>query len=196
MAQKIAFDIDGVVLDFVSAFCAVCQQEGYALRYEEITEYHMGKVLGVADEELYRLLDLTHDSGLIRPYPGSVEGLKKLRDNGWEIFFVTSRPERLRNQTLAALQEADIYHDRLIFADARRKAYHLTGVEAVVEDSLEEAQELLARGLRVIMFRHPWNATGERRYPGISWIGSWAEFGPVLLNLKTAPSKHRKSSKR
>jgi hypothetical protein len=28
----------------------------------------------------------------------------------------------------------------LIFADAKRKADHVTGVKAVVEDSLEEAQ--------------------------------------------------------
>jgi phosphoglycolate phosphatase-like HAD superfamily hydrolase len=140
MTPKIAFDIDGVVLDLVSAFYAVCHREGYSLSYKEITEYHMGKVLGVDDEELYRLLDLTYDSGLIRPYPGSVQGLEKLRDNGWEIWFVTSRPERIRNQTLAALQEAKITHDRLIFADAKRKADHVTGVKAVVEDSLEEAQ--------------------------------------------------------
>jgi len=192
MAQKIAFDLDGVVFDLVSAFCAVCHQEGYSLRYEEITEYHMGKLLGVDDEEFYRLLDLTYDSGLIRPYPGAVKGLEKLRENGWETWFVTSRPERIRNQTLASLQEAKITQDRLIFADAKRKADHVTGVNAVVEDSLEEAQELAAKGFRVIMFRHPWNAAGEGRYSGVSWIGSWTELVPVLLTLNTEPSKPRR----
>jgi FMN phosphatase YigB (HAD superfamily) len=85
LVLQIAFDLDGVVLDFVSAFCAVCRQEGYSLDYDQITEYHMGKVLGVDDEELYRLLDLTFESGLIQPYPGAVDGLRSLRDAGWKI---------------------------------------------------------------------------------------------------------------
>jgi uncharacterized protein len=188
VAQKIAFDIDGVVLDLVSAFCAVCRQEGYSLDYEDIIEYHMGKVLGVDDEELYRLLDLTYDSGLIRPYPGAVQGLRTLRENGWEIWFVTSRPERIRGQTLASLQQAKITHEQLIFADAKRKSDHLTDVIAVVEDSLEEAQELVAKGFQVIMFRRPWNAAGEGRYSRVSWIGSWSELVAAVLSLGTSPS--------
>jgi uncharacterized HAD superfamily protein len=67
VAREIAIDLDGVVFDFVSAFCAVCRQEGYSLKYEQITEYHMGKVLGVDDEELYRLLDLTYTRVLYGP---------------------------------------------------------------------------------------------------------------------------------
>jgi uncharacterized HAD superfamily protein len=182
MATKVAFDIDGVVLDLVSAFCVVCQREGYALGYDDITQYHMGKVLGVDDEELYRLLDLTYDSDLIRPYPGSVEGLEKLRNEGREIWLVTSRPERIRNQTLAALVDAKIVYDRLIFSAANRKADHVTSVSVIVEDSLEEAQELLGRGFRVIMLRHPWNNAGESRNSAATWVGSWFELVPILLS--------------
>lgn len=185
MAQKIAFDIDGVVLDLVSAFCAVCRQEGYSLDYEDIIEYHMGKVLGVDDEEFYRLLDLTYESGLIKPYPEAAQGLQTLREAGWKIWFVTSRPERLRTQTIAELEAATISYNRLIFADARRKADHVTGVKAVIEDSLEEAQELVAKGFQVIMFRHPWNAAGEGRYSRVSWIGRWSELVAAVLSLAT-----------
>jgi uncharacterized HAD superfamily protein len=148
----------------------------------------MGKVLGVDDEEFYRLLDLTFGSGLIRPYPGAVEGLRSLRDAGWEIWFVTSRPERLRTETIATLDAATITYDRLIFADAKRKTDHVIGVKAIVEDSLEEAHELESKGFRVIMFRHPWNAAGESRYSRISWVGSWPELVPVVLSLATNPS--------
>jgi phosphoglycolate phosphatase-like HAD superfamily hydrolase len=188
LVLQIAFDIDGVVLDFVSAFCAVCRQEGYSLDYDQITEYHMGKVLGVDDEEFYRLLDLTFESGLIRPYPGAVEGLRSLRDAGWKIWFVTSRPERLRTETITTLDAATITYDRLIFADAKRKADHVAGVKRIVEDSLEEALELESKGFGVIMFRHPWNVAGENRYSRISWVGSWRELVPVVLSLATNPS--------
>jgi uncharacterized HAD superfamily protein len=188
LVLQIAFDLDGVVLDFVSAFCAVCRQEGYSLDYDQITEYHMGKVLGVDDEELYRLLNLTFESGLIQPYPGAVDGLRSLRDAGWKIWFVTSRPERLRTGTIATLDAAIITYDRLIFADAKRKADHVTGAKTIVEDSLEEALELESKGFGVIMLRHPWNAAGENRYSRISWVGSWPELIPVVLSLATNPS--------
>jgi uncharacterized HAD superfamily protein len=188
LVPQIALDIDGVVLDFVSAFCIVCEREGYCLKYEQITEYHMGKVLGVDDEEFYRLLDMTYESSLIGPYPGAVEGIRSLRDAGWKIWFVTSRPDRIRDETIATLEAAAIAYDRLIFADAKRKADHVTGVKAVVEDSLEEAHELESNGFSVIMFRHPWNAAGENRYSGISWVGSWSELVPVVLSLATNPS--------
>jgi uncharacterized HAD superfamily protein len=145
-------------------------------------------VLGVDDEEFYRLLDLTFESGLIRPYPGAVDGLRSLHDAGWKIWFVASRPERLRTATIAALDAANITYDRLIFADAKRKPDHVTGTNTIVEDSLEEALELQSKGFEVIMLRHPWNAAGENRYSRISWVGSWPELMPVVLSLTTSTS--------
>lgn len=130
--REILFDIDGVILDFVSAFCKICRANGYALRYDEITEYHMGRLLGVSREEFQRLLDATYDSRLVEPYPGAVEGLRRVRAEGGVIKLVTGRPHSVRDVTLATLRHAGVSYDDLVFSPPGRKAEHAQKVTVAV----------------------------------------------------------------
>lgn len=180
--RKVVFDIDGVILDFVSAFCEVCRANGYDLTYRAITQYHMGRVLGIHGEEFKRLLSLTHNSGLIEPYSGAVAGLADVRAEGSVITLVTGRPESVRETTVETLLHAGVAYDQLAFSRPGRKVEHSKGAAVVVEDSLEEGRILAANGLPVLLMRHPWNVSGEGGTAGISWVEDWAELVPTILN--------------
>lgn len=175
--MRLGIDIDGVVLDFVSAFCTICRERhGYPIRYEDIIRHDLGQVLGLPKRRLEALIRETLESNLIRPYPGAVEELRRLREQGHVIELVTSRPESLRERTETVLRQNRVPYDKLVFASFLKKVVEAEHLDLFVEDSLAEALELADNGIPVLIYEHPWNRRSLNVEGRLCYVKDWTEL--------------------
>jgi uncharacterized HAD superfamily protein len=185
---RLGIDIDGVVLDFVTAFCEVCRERyGYHIGYSDIFCHDLGEVLGIGSSELKPIVTDTLDSHLIQPYPGAVEGLTRLRNDGHVINLITSRPESLREKTISILKENRIEYDDLSFAPFLEKTSNAEGIDLFVEDSLSEALELIRNGTGVLVFKHPWNEKSLNVSRKLRYVQDWPELVAVIRDIAKRP---------
>jgi uncharacterized HAD superfamily protein len=171
---KLGLDIDGVVLDFVSAFCRVCQRHGIGLTYEAIFCHDLAQVVGVGRAKVHRLIGEALESGLIEPYPGAAEGLRALRRGGHRVELVTSRPLAFRGATEAILHHHGLEYESLLFAQYLKKVEVVDGLDVVVEDSIEEALAFYDSPLAIILMRHPWNRNSLNAEQRFRYVDDWA----------------------
>jgi hypothetical protein len=116
--QKSAvLDVDGVLLDFLSAFKRVaavalarpipCLNRSYDLRSR----------LGLSQTEIGQVLESmnNHDHGWkgMPAFPGAANAVSRLRSHGYDIHLVTAIPESLRGLRLACLEANGIVPDSI-----------------------------------------------------------------------------------
>ncbi|MBI4512739.1 MAG: hypothetical protein HY702_01395 [Gemmatimonadetes bacterium] len=175
--MRLGIDIDGVVLDFVTAFCTTCRERyGYAIRYEDIVCHDLGQVLGVGSKTLERLIEETLESELIKPYSGAVEGLRRLRQQGHVVELLTSRPQTLRKRTEAVLRQYNVAYDKIIFALFLQKVAKVEALDLFIEDSLAEALEVVGNGTPVLIYKHPWNERSLNVEGRLQYVETWEQL--------------------
>jgi uncharacterized HAD superfamily protein len=181
---EIAFDIDGVFADTFHTFVERANSAyGYAIDYQDITEYEFARVIEiepeVSDKILRSLLDFPLESG-IRPLEGAVEVLTRLAAAA-PLLFVTARSEKtgILEWVRHHLPEVDM---ELIGLEATHtheaKLPVLLGrnVKYFVEDCLETCYLLEASSITPIVFRQPWN----RKHHPFAAVNSWAEISAMI----------------
>lgn len=181
--MKLGIDIDGVVLDFVSAFCRVCQRHGYLLAYESIFCHDLGQVLGLGRTAVGSLVAETLGSGLVRPYSGAIEGLRELRRTGHRVELITSRPQFYQAVTESILHQYSIEYDKLVFSPYLKKVEQVEGLDVMVEDSLEEALALFEVPLEILVMRHPWNHRSLNVTGRLRFVDGWRDLISVINHL-------------
>lgn len=107
--QPIAFDADGVILDFLRAFSdAVTEATGRSAAPNS-PSYSLGVKFGLTDSELKKTWE-TFDKGPywqnIAPIEGAIEAIDKLQSAGFRnIHVVTAIPEQFRAERHANFQK-------------------------------------------------------------------------------------------
>lgn len=179
-------DIDGVILDFVTEFCSVSREHGYDLKYHEIDQYNIAKVLGIDNELFLSLINATITSKNISPYIGASHGINILRDEGFHIRLLTSRAKEHHPYTLEALSAGDMKFDEICYAPHGEKHLHTSDARFVVEDSYEEAIKIAESGIRVFLISHPWNSRFQHleleNSNNLVWVTGWDELVTILGN--------------
>ncbi len=96
MDKIILTDVDGVLLDWETAFERYAIARGYAFNENKRIVYSMGVQLGIPDEEARKLIsDFNHspEFGRIEPYRDSVEYVKRFKGEGWRFVAITTAGE-------------------------------------------------------------------------------------------------------
>lgn len=96
MDKIILTDVDGVLLDWETAFEEYAIARGYAFNENKRIVYSMGVQLGITDEEARKLITNFNHSvefGNIKPWRDSVEYIKRFKDEGWRFVAITTAGE-------------------------------------------------------------------------------------------------------
>ncbi len=183
--DQIAFDIDGVVADTMSAFIDIARNEFgiNSIRKEQITTYWLEDCLSIDEAVIKAIIEriLTDPFGIdLKPMDGAVETLGKLAHRN-PIRFVTARPVREPIEEWLKSILGSVSRDRIhVIATGKHEikveVLKELGISFFVEDHLETCQEICQQGLKAIVYDHPWN---QGPTPFLR-VKSWQELSRLL----------------
>jgi 5'(3')-deoxyribonucleotidase len=165
MIKPIALlDVDGVLIDFLTPALAIASQiSGKTFTINDLTSWDIFDTVGKEYEEAcyneYKKEGFCYD---LKPYPGAVEAIDRLRERA-DLYIVTS-PMSGRNwvheRTEALKKHFNISRNRIIFTSVK----HLVSGHVFVDDRAEHARRWKAvnQGAAVI-WEQPYNKNDVSR---------------------------------
>lgn len=126
------------------------------------------------------------------PIEGARRELRRMQNDGHELFAITGRSEAIRPQTMSLLDasyEGVFTHETLFFVDhfehdgqraSKADVAINLGLTHFVEDLPAHANALARAGIRTLLFDpgYPWNQTGVDE--SVTRVRSWSEIGAFL----------------
>jgi uncharacterized HAD superfamily protein len=181
--MRIGIDIDGVIVDFVSAFLRIVGEEyGINLSREDVFCFNLAEVLGLPEEEVRRLIDKTMVRNEFALIPGARRALQKME--GWERILVTGRDAKYQDVTRTMLERLEIPFERLIHASFLEKHLYDNSFHLFIEDNVEEALRLSEEGIPVLVFRQPWNRSTHNLGGYFRPVQNWEEVLEVIEEIE------------
>ncbi len=186
--MRIGIDIDGVLtdldsfqFDFFSKFC-VENKIPYNIK---TSKYDISKSFGLGDAEENKFWDIYLDyyAKQERARRFASEVIKKLKEEGHEVYIITARwltnrddalGENMRNTVKKWLDENDIVYDKLIFSKAKKEKkideIRENNIDVMIEDSPSNINEL-SKIIPVVCFDASYNkkCKGENIHRCFSW---------------------------
>lgn len=212
---RLYVDLDDVLCETARAFLRVLERRhGRRLELEDLTEFDLGRTLGLETGELDRFLAEVHRPevmGELEPVSGALETLRSWRRHGWEIVVVTGRPPSARPVSERWLVRHAVPHDGLLFVDkyghssawagdgdaVAPAALAAEGFALAVEDAPKMALFLATElDTRVLLLDRPWNRSGDleaatagRLERCIGWSEVALRVGGMLATSPAAPAR-------
>jgi len=171
---NIGIDIDGVIADLVSAMLPTLSEIcGYSVTHADITEYDIGKALKIEGQMAYIWKAVYNDAFLVNvpAIKGALDGLNRISNH--TIILITGRPLKTQIATEQWLKNNFIKYDRLIFSQQGKHVYR-DDIDMFIEDQYEEAYNMVAAGIPIILFNQPWNQR-LRDSSNIKRVRDWEE---------------------
>jgi len=168
MRDVIGLDLDSVLCNTEYALDKYLREElGVFLDWEnEVDQYNIEELPRILPEQKIQIVEVIHSGALFEslyPHNYSEHATKKLKNEGFDIAIVTSRPESLRSMTVDWLDRYDIMYDMLymVHSTAKHEIIWDLNIKAFVEDRFDILEMIVDRcgvlsyGLYVV--NHPWN---------------------------------------
>lgn len=189
MDKTILTDVDGVLLDWETAFEEYAIAQGYVFNENKRIVYGMDAQLGITQEEASKLIgsfNYSEEFGRIAPWRDSVEYVKRFKDEGWRFVAITTAGE---HPDTWPLRKANL--DAVFGTDAIDKLYVLPlhgdkGVELVkykdsglfwIEDKPSNAVLGYQYGLRPLLM----NTSHNQNYRGsVKRVNTWEEIYRII----------------
>ncbi len=188
---KIGVDIDEVVCSFVKPFLNFCEEKlQRKIPYESVSDFLFEDSLKISPKEILFLMEefpKTKYFNEMQIVEGAVESLKKLAEEN-EIYFITARPDDIKEQTKIFLRSHfssfpfSIYFAGDSFGGKKNKfeICKELGVSILIEDRRRTALECATNGIKVFLMDKPWNQSCEHQ--DIIRVTKWREILENLLN--------------
>jgi len=182
---KIGIDIDEVVVEFFKKYLELFNKKFEKnLTFENIVKFNIWNLTDVSREDALKLIEDFYNSedffelDLIE---GVKDALIKLHKN-YEIHFITSRPESVKEKTNLFLKSLfeDIYFNlhfsEGVFGEFKTKAQICKelGIKILIEDRRKYAFECAQNGIKVLLLDKPWNQNCE--HENIIRVKNWKEI--------------------
>lgn len=142
-----------------------------------------------AYEEKFYKENIEYFSTLLEPIKGCVKYIRKLKNDGNEIYIVTGRDNGEYsdpyNMTINWLNKNDIYYDKLILTnsyDKHSKAYVCikNKIDIMIDDSVNICLNCINRGIKALLMDTPYN----KSIKDIERVYSWEDIYSRLSNKK------------
>lgn len=144
--------------------------------------YYMNALFGWSEETKFEFFDMYYKNVLedCEPLPNASKVITKLKEEGNEIFFISSRITTIKGCnaeqiTIDSFNKNKIPFDKVIIGAYNKLEYCLNNnIEVFVDDSLEVLQELSKHGIRCYLMTSPINSkldTGD-----IMRVQTWDEI--------------------
>lgn len=184
--MKIGIDIDEVIVEFVEGYLEIYKIKfGKIPLKESILSYNLWEYLDLTKEEAYSLSDELYESDIFKDLifvEGALESVKKLSENH-EIFFITARPEQIKEKTELMLKKAfpdinyNLLHSKGFYGGVKSKGEicRKLGINFMVEDHKEMALDCAKNKVKTFLLEKPWNRDCEDHVKIIK-VKNWGEI--------------------
>lgn len=189
--MKIGIDIDDTTVVTIKSMIKygnifneeVLKRPPVNFNFGEIKDrYYMNALFGWSEETKFEFFDLYYKNVLedCEPLPNASKVITKLKEEGNEIFFISSRITTIKGCnaeqiTIDSFNKNKIPFDKVIIGAYNKLEYCLNNnIEVFVDDSLEVLQELSKHGIRCYLMTSPINSkldTGD-----IMRVQTWDEI--------------------
>lgn len=183
----VAVDVDDTLLQTVNVFKDWVDSENEGPVFDDWLDYR--HALATNLDSPWRTAAL--ESGVLDdlpPFPGAAKGLRALRNAGFRLEVVTSRPESMRDFTKASLDK----HFPNMFDDV-----HLTGSPGpvlkgavckhnsacvLVDDSMHQLQDAVQYGVGGVLFDFQGTSGSVQKPPfGVIRLESWEDVSKWII---------------
>ncbi len=187
----IGVDLDDVLLSFFDTFCNyINTHRGTSYTRNSLTSFYLESSWGWSTEEASKAIRefyASHEHISAAPVTGAQEAIARIGKKH-ELHIITSKPDYLREATEKWIER--FYPDsfkRIHFTNQfhsesikRTKAQVCKeiGATILIDDSLENARNVAAEGIKVFLLDAPWNR--EEVIPPIVRAYSWEEIANLL----------------
>ncbi|MFA4995661.1 MAG: hypothetical protein WC536_00780 [Patescibacteria group bacterium] len=190
----IGIDIDDVLAESNLAFDKYHNKK-YGTNFKKADHYtfDLGKIWNVTEDECTaRLVDFFNSghSLNIEPVTGAKEALLELaKDN--ELKVITARMEDFKDHTVEWLAKhypshlLEVHHANHYYGLNTNKKSDLClklGVEVLIDDCLEFAEECAEKGIKVLLLDSPWNQCDDLS-DNIIRVKTWDEIVTCIKTL-------------
>lgn len=159
--QTYATDLDGTIYDLLGGIIShLRDHHNIHKQREDVTSYNLAGFTGdeLADRAIINLFSDPRFYFNLRPMPGAVEAMRRLREHG-RIVAVTSRPVNAHIVTKLALARdfgLGVIDERVYFTKAKARECQVLRARAMFEDHPETAQKVAAKGIRTYLLSSPY----------------------------------------
>jgi uncharacterized HAD superfamily protein len=171
---KIGVDIDDIIFPLMGNYIKFHNKmHDTKFKLEDVYNYHLWKsgIHASKEESVKDVLEFQNSSYFdkIDLISGAKEVLEEISKN-YEIYFVTSRPEEIKNKTEALLNKnfpkngfnilysGEIYGGKL----SKVEICNNFGIPMLIEDNPDYAINCARNGINVFLLNHPWNKNCEK----------------------------------
>ena len=188
--MRIGIDIDDTTVETLESMIKYGKKYSEEVLKQEIKinygvikdRYYLKALFGWTDESKYNFFNLYYKKVLedVKPLPGAQEYITKLKEEGNEITFISSRitsiegcnPEEISTNTM---NKYNIPYDKIIVGAYDKLQYCIDNkIEIFIDDSLEVLQELSNHGIRCYLMNSKVNS--ELDTEDIPRVFSWEEL--------------------
>ena len=193
--MKIAFDCDDVLLDFIGTFARFHNEfYGTNLKRDDFDSYSFSKALEISFQEskikIGEFFETSHFENAM-PMEGSVEVLSKLKEDGNDLYVVTSRDKAIKSKTENWIGKnfqnlfSGIYFAKSIYTNPsmqnKASICREIGAETFVEDNPEHLSDF-NNGARILLYDAPWNR--KHKQENAMRVYSWTDIEKYLLTSR------------
>lgn len=178
----IVCDVDNCLNNLQEAVISLFNERyGTHYKLEDFHDYNVENALSV--KEAIAMKEMYSEDGIydhVRPLTGSQEGLRKLIDDGHQVYLVTDTPPKIYNEKVEWLQHFFPFIDDAHIVAMKHK--HLFKCDLMFEDNVHN----LLSGVtyhRVCM-DYTWNRNVKDYVYDIHRCNTWDEFLGVVEKLK------------
>ena len=164
--HEIAFDIDGVVADTMSSFIYVAKKEFgiNGIKKEQITSYWLENCLPIPEDIITAIIKRILEDPFgtkLAPMEGAVDVLRKISRFS-RLVFITARPVREPVEewlwvNLKGIPKTQIKIIATGKHEIKAEILKELKISYFLDDHLETCKRICERGLKAIVYDHPWN---------------------------------------
>ncbi|MCF7910722.1 hypothetical protein K9L16_03555 [Candidatus Pacearchaeota archaeon] len=180
---KIGVDIDDVLVDTLSGFISFCKTKGLLEEVPNLHSYYFHKEMNLSEKDLTTFFKEFNNSNFRKfpPFKIAVDSVNLLSGN-FEIFFITSRPLELKEETFDMLKRFFTeFNFELIFSQdyfdqnvSKSEICNELGISVLIEDRRKYALDCAEKGIKVFLIDKPWNSNCE--HENIVRVENWDEI--------------------
>lgn len=182
---RIGVDIDEVVVEFFREYLILFNEKfNKNLKFDDVTKFEIWALTDVSKEDALNLVENFYSSGGLSKLcfvEGAKRGLEKISEN-YEIYFVTSRPENTKQETMNFFYShfpEDNY--KIVFSGGvwgdfktKKDLCNENEIKILIEDRRRYALDCANSEIKVLLLDKPWNQDCEHK--NIIRVKDWNEI--------------------
>ena len=165
--SRIGVDLDDVVCSYVPALLQfINTQHGTEYTVADVKQWNIHECIEREEQFVKAAMDHFMYSGgfsNLQPIPGAIETINRLKNNGHQIYFITSRSSKATHDTYEWMDAHGLGIENIFFDRDKAWVAKRLGLDMFVDDNLSNLDAISERGIETICFDHPWNRTFGRR---------------------------------